>query len=189
MVDKCIKDRLKLLSYRDNVSNTNDIIRQIPENCITVPYIKGLSERLLRILKNHGLHVLYTVPKSLDCVIRRGKDRLDCFKQTNLVYKINCGNCDATYIGQTKRHLETRIKEHKADIKKHVSNHSVVSRHRTSYDHEFEWHKTEILHCEKQVRKREIAEMFFIKQNNNTINLQKDTDNLTGAYDIVIKNI
>jgi len=26
--------------------------------------------------------------------------------------KINCKDCDQVYIGQTKRYLETRIKEH-----------------------------------------------------------------------------
>ncbi|EFN65592.1 hypothetical protein EAG_10087, partial [Camponotus floridanus] len=35
---------------------------------------------------------------------------------------------------------------------------------------------------EKYVRKREIAEMFFIKRFNNLINLQKDTDNLNNIY-------
>ncbi|EFN63540.1 hypothetical protein EAG_16433, partial [Camponotus floridanus] len=39
-----------------------------------------------------------------------------------------------------------------------------------------------ILHSEKYVRKREIAEMFFIKRFNNLINLQKDTDSLNNIY-------
>ncbi|EFN71142.1 hypothetical protein EAG_10671, partial [Camponotus floridanus] len=39
-----------------------------------------------------------------------------------------------------------------------------------------------ILHNEKYVRKREIAEMFFIKRSKNLINLQTDTDNLNNIY-------
>ena len=34
------------------------------------------------------------------------------------VYVIPCKNCNATYIGETKRTLGTRIKEHKGDAEK-----------------------------------------------------------------------
>ena len=33
--------------------------------------------------------------------------------RSNLVYKFSCGQCDATYYGETTRHLKTRIAEHK----------------------------------------------------------------------------
>ena len=95
-------------------------------------------------------------------------------------------NCNATYIGQTKRHLETRLNEHKKDINKIEDNHSVVSKHRLSLNHDFDWSSPEILHNEKFVRKREIAEMFFIKKYKDTINLQRDTENLNVIYDRII---
>ncbi|EFN60660.1 hypothetical protein EAG_14878, partial [Camponotus floridanus] len=64
----------------------------------------------------------------------------------------------------------------------HETNHSVISKHRLESGHEFDWSKPNILHSEKYVRKREIAEMFFIKRFNNLINLQKDTDSLNNIY-------
>jgi len=33
------------------------------------------------------------------------------------VYKINCRDYDASYVGQMKRQLKTRIKKYKYDIK------------------------------------------------------------------------
>ncbi|EFN73622.1 hypothetical protein EAG_08419, partial [Camponotus floridanus] len=51
------------------------------------------------------------------------------------------------------------------------TNHSVISKHRLESGHDFDWSKPNILHNEKYVRKREIAEMFFIKRFNNLINL------------------
>ena len=35
----------------------------------------------------------------------------------NVVYKIDCQGCDATYVGQTSCSFKKRIGEHKADIK------------------------------------------------------------------------
>ncbi|EZA51188.1 hypothetical protein X777_10257 [Ooceraea biroi] len=105
-----------------------------------------------------------------------------------LVYKIDCLNCDASYIGQTKRHLDTRLKEHRDDIKKHFSNHSVVSKHRLTKEHDFDWDNKNILHYEPNNRKREIAEMFFIKKSPNTINLKRDTENLSEIYDVIVEN-
>ena len=41
-----------------------------------------------------------------------------------VVYKFVCGSCKADYIGRTKRHLSTRIKEHsETDKKSHVYKH------------------------------------------------------------------
>jgi len=107
--------------------------------------------------------------------------------KTNVVCKLNCKNCNVSCIGQTKRHLRTRVKEHSSNIKLHETNHSVISKHRLESGHEFDWTKPNILHNEKFVRKREIAEMFYIKKFNNLINLQKDTDNLNNIYDKIIK--
>ncbi|EFN62507.1 hypothetical protein EAG_13809, partial [Camponotus floridanus] len=49
-------------------------------------------------------------------------------------------------------------------------------------NHDFDWSLPVILHNEKHVRKREVAEMFSIKKFDNTINLQKDTENLNNIY-------
>jgi len=139
-----------------------------------------VSPGLCHILKNYGLNVVYKVyiSKKLNNLIKRGKDVLLDADKTNVVYKLDCKNCNATYIGQTKRHLRTRIKEHSNNVKLHKSLHSVISKHRLELEHEFDWTKPNILHSETFLRKREIAEMFYIKKFNNTINLHKDTYNL-----------
>lgn len=150
----------------DNNSRAFDI-----SSCILLPYIKNLSDNISRTIKKTSLKLIYTIPKKLDKLIKRGKDKLSKTDKTDIVYKIDCNKCDATYIGQTKRHLNTRIKEHINNIKVHTSNHNVISKHKTEYMHDFNWTSPNILHCERHTRKREIAEMFFIKKHNNTINL------------------
>jgi len=62
------------------------------------------------------LDVRFTIPKKLDTIIWKGKDRFDAQQETEVVYKINCNDCDKVYIGQTKRHLAMRINKHKNNI-------------------------------------------------------------------------
>ncbi|EZA55655.1 hypothetical protein X777_04297, partial [Ooceraea biroi] len=147
------------------------------------------NESIFRILKRFKLNVTYLVNNNLECVIKHGKDRLTHDCRTDVVYRINCANCEACYIGQTKRHLNTRIKEHISDVRKCESNWSMVSKHRVNCGHEFNWSNVDVLHQETQLRKRLIAEMVFIKRHKLSINLQKDTENLPDIYDIVLTNM
>ncbi|EZA50408.1 UDP-glucuronosyltransferase 2C1 [Ooceraea biroi] len=100
---------------------------------ICFPFVKGLSDQVNRILKEYQINVLHSVNKKVDCVIKCGKDEMTNSNKTGVVYRINCVNCEACYVGQTGRHLATRISEHRKDINKCENNWSVVSKHaRTS---------------------------------------------------------
>ncbi|XP_077276910.1 uncharacterized protein LOC143905375 [Temnothorax americanus] len=183
--------RAELLKKFNNPcgASTDRQVRRDPVSSITIPYVEGLSANVERTMRGVKFKTLLTIPKKLDCIIRKGKDRLQPYKQTELVYEIDCVNCDSCYIGQTKRHLETRIKEHRSDVKKHFDNHSVVTKHRLSQNHDFDWQNPKILYKEKHFRKREISEMFFIKKSKHTVNLQKDTENLPAIYDRIIEAV
>ena len=42
----------------------------------------------------------------------KNKDKLNTDVSSSLVYEFNCEQCQACYIRETRRHLQTRIKEH-----------------------------------------------------------------------------
>jgi len=60
------------------------------------------------------------------------------------VIKINCSNCDAFYVEQTKRLLNSRISEHRNHIKRNFTQISVITNHRLDLDHDFDWDNVEI---------------------------------------------
>ncbi|XP_071633849.1 uncharacterized protein [Temnothorax longispinosus] len=130
LVNKHIQRRISEINKRsnneDSASNEDSAFTLDLKNYVPIPYVKTFSEGLRRTFKNYGLNTLYTVPKKMDTLIRKGKDKLEIKRCTDVVYKLDCSDCNACYIGQTKRHLETRIKEHRADIKKPPNQHSVV---------------------------------------------------------------
>jgi len=86
------------------------------------------------------------------------------------------------YVGQTKRRLETRLKEHMSDIKKKNSMLSVVSNHRLDCNHEMNWSGVTILDKESSYVKRIVSEMVHIKRQSNGLNKRSDTDLLLDAY-------
>ena len=69
----------------------------------------------------------------LNSVINRGKDKLPIRDMTGVVYKLNCKECDKTYVGETKRALGIRVNEHFMDTKnkrdKVISNHCNYNNH------------------------------------------------------------
>jgi len=75
-------------------------------------------ESFLPIARRFGFHMAYSVPSTLNRFIKRGKDKIEFMSRSECVYKISCVNCDVSYVGQIKRQLATRIKEHKGDINK-----------------------------------------------------------------------
>ncbi|EZA58083.1 hypothetical protein X777_01464 [Ooceraea biroi] len=188
-INKHINRRIQTLCKKSGDANRiDDNVDNNTFNRILIPYVRGSGESLERILRSVELFVVNTVPKKLNLLIGRGKDKIEIGHRTGIVHKLDCKDCDLCYIGQTKRYLDTRINEHRAGIKKHSGNLSVVSNHRLTNDHDFDWSKRNILHYESNNRKREIAEMFCVKKNPKTINLKRDTENLSDVYDGIVTN-
>jgi len=106
----------------------------------------------------------------------------------NVVYKIHCKDCDVSYVGQTKRQLRTRVKEHHNNNKLDESKHSVISEHILSCNYSFDWNQVKILDTEPNYNKRLISEMLHIKEQFNSINSQKDTEFLNDAYFSLLDN-
>ncbi|KAL6421468.1 hypothetical protein ACFW04_012939 [Cataglyphis niger] len=89
-----------------------------------------------------------------------------------MVYKICCRNCDASYMGQTGRQLCIRIKEHRSNINRAVSSHSVITDHRFS-GNEFDWDDIRILDKKSSYRKKCISEMLYIKSQKKVLIYRK----------------
>jgi len=71
-------------------------------------YICNVSEDIKRIVQNM-VDVNFTFPKMLDINIRKDKDRLNAQQVTEIVYKINCRDCDDVYILDRQRDIWLRV--------------------------------------------------------------------------------
>jgi len=91
------------LKFHIHNNNTHDTHLQAKEKYFTIPYVKSISESFLSLIMKFHCKLAFTIPNTLKGFIRTGKDQLDKFLNQNTIYKISCGDCDASYVGQTKR--------------------------------------------------------------------------------------
>jgi len=73
--------------------------------------------------------VTFTIPNKLKEFIKTDKDKSEKLLCCDVVYKINCIDCKASYVGQTKRRLQTKIYKHEVDINKKGGSLSVIFLH------------------------------------------------------------
>jgi len=176
------KIRMLTNTMSDDKNNVEQMSKTNQKNFFTIPYVRSISESFLPIVKKYGFDIAFSVPNTLNRFIKRGKDTIEPMSQNDCVYKIECSNCDMTYVGQTKRRLCTRLKEHIADINKKKGLLLVVSNHILEHNHEMKWSETTILDIEPSFTKRRVSEMVHIKKQKNALNKQSDTDLLSDAY-------
>ena len=82
----------------------------------TIPYVKSTSERNARILRHHNITVAHKPLTTLPQGLTKVKDPSTVNSRAGAVYNIPCAECPASYVRETGRTLECRIKEHKRSM-------------------------------------------------------------------------
>ena len=158
-VDKSIHD---CIAKSDN-EQLHTICEEIDfSKMIIIPYYKALSEKISYLLRSHGIKVVYKRGNTIGNMLSR-KPRENDQDKYNIVYNIDCNDCPQVYIGQTKRSLKTRIKEHKSALY-HPYLKSNVADHAINYKHNINFDNPKIKYREKNSRARKFLESFDIEK-------------------------
>jgi len=181
-----LKSLFKKRTKKQNADNINDEGRK---GWFVLPFIPKVTENFKHITNILNTKIAYYSLNKLGWIVKPQKDNLPIDSNKNVVYRLCCKNCNASYVGQTKRRLTTRVTEHKNDINKKSSKHSVITEHRLELNHEFDWENPTILDKEKFYYRRLTSEMIHIKLQNNPINLQSDTECLHYVYIDILKKL
>ena len=159
---------------------------------VILPYVKGLSEKVERILKKRNISAAFKPHKTLRNILVHPKDKN---KPKEGVYTIDCKNCPKKYVGETKRLLEQRVKEHKkevdvlADTQKFTRetrktsitefSKSAITDHARQLNHVIDWDSAKIVAREADWKIRGIKEAITIRR---TINMNRDEGRYTLSH-------
>ena len=103
-------------THKDLVDN---VCTKESASWLTVPFIPSHTEKFKRFNNNNDIRISFHSPNKMVKYIKVQKDICPQTSRSNVVYKILCNNCDASYVGQTSRQLKTRITEHRNHIRQY----------------------------------------------------------------------
>ena len=183
-INKFVKKRKITLKNRKN--NKTALSDNINNKFIIIPFIEKISPKIKSLIKSKmNVKVCYSKSNTLSSVYTKLKSKIPNELQSNVIYKIDCNNCDKTYIGQTRNYLRDRLNSHKRSIQK-SSNETALSKHAINNGHTFNTENTKIMTHESNNKKRLFKEMIFIKKTPNTINYNEDINGLSTLYSGII---
>ena len=112
-------------------------------------------------------------PQKLSGLLNSFKDAIEPEHRQEVIYEINCNDCDQCCIGETKRWFETRKKEQTRDVKNSDNNAPALSKHAVKIGHSIDWENYEILQIETDYHKRKFIESFYINSLSNVLHDKK----------------
>ena len=137
---------------------------------ISIPYIPGTSETLRRIFSKHNIKCTFYSNNTLRKYLSRPKDIVPAEQQNNIVYKIPCRDCEATYIGESKRSFKQRSSEHMRAVKNRDIEKNEIADHCWDKDHQMNWDNKKVIDRERNVYARKIKETIHSIKDDNHIN-------------------
>ena len=147
----------------------------------TIPYVKNVSEKIKRILNDVSIKSTFKPLRTIRHFIPQPKDPIQEKETYGVIYQVPCKNCEESYIGQTKRNINTRLKEHRTAVKKGRIQKSALSEHVMNKVHLIDWQNAKIIQQESNYKKRLFLESWHINKNPKTMN-RKDGSNLPNVY-------
>jgi hypothetical protein len=174
-------EKYKMINV-DKVQNPNEKIKYL-----SIPFINDKSEIIGRKIQeavkeyftNINLRVAFKSPATLGSHFPFKDKVTDPSKLSMVVYHLKCKNCNADYIGHTKRICDVRMKDHQTDKNFHVFE------HHNKPGHEIDFENVEILDRADTVRKLEYKEMLYIRKHKPTINKQTEGE----LFTLIIRNV
>ena len=150
-------DFVKRNVYKSNEPNTTNAK---PVTAATIPYIKGTSETIARILQPYNIRVAHKPITTLRQLLTNVKDKDEPNDRQGAVYKIKCCGCQASYIGETGRNLNIRLTEHKRATKNGDVNNHIAERH-SHTNHRIDWDSAKCVTYSTDYYKRLTLESWF----------------------------
>uniref|UniRef100_A0A1B6C1X0 Reverse transcriptase domain-containing protein n=1 Tax=Clastoptera arizonana TaxID=38151 RepID=A0A1B6C1X0_9HEMI len=186
MVDNLIRKQ-KLKIKRLNATTLINVDEEKRIKYVSLPYDRDLTKGLSKIFKDINLKIAFKSTNSLKNVLGNSKDKIPQLESSG-IYEIKCNSCDKAYIGQTKRKMITRVKEHIGHIKYQRADKSSVAEHVLETNHEIKLEDCKLL---KNIRDNGLLnayESLMIHKGKNLLNSDRGPIPYSSLFSIIKPN-
>ena len=158
------------LPQLQQLTQVKDIQEEKIRISLNLRYIESTSEKLRRILRSHKIRSTFYTEMTLRELICKPNNLLATEDKNNIVYEIDCSNCQAVYFGESKRSLKSRSEEHKRSVRNCDCDKNEIDKHCWEADHNFNWDEKKVTDRESRLIPRKIKETIHSLKNLNHIN-------------------
>lgn len=170
MIDKIIQKHAKKIKRLNSTTLTSSLEKS-EKTRVSVSYIPEITNKLKRIFNKCNLSIVYKSKNKLSDLLGSTKDKKDSLQKSG-IYRIQCNECNAVYIGQTKRAVITRFKEHLKCIKNKQMNKSAFAAHALQNGHlNITTDNVKLIKSVSDERRLDAYECVYIKKEENTVNV------------------
>lgn len=143
-------------------------------NFVIIPF-SPLSSSLHNIFKQLNFKVVYSSGHKIKDLLGNPKDKVGPTEKSG-IYEISCSDCEKKYIGQTKRPILTRFKEHMAHKKYGRFEKSSVAQHIFDNDHRIDVSNLKLVKAVNNSKFLNIYESIEIFKNKRNIDVMNSDD-------------
>ena len=157
------------LFQSQQLRQATDIQEEEIRMSINLPCVEGNSEKLRRVLRSHKIRSTLYSENTLRKILCKPKDRVATENKNKIVYEINCSNCEAVYLGESKNKTARRMKL-RMKIKIEIKNDkNEIAKHCWEVDLNFSWDQKKIIDSGSRLIPRKIKETIYSLKNANHI--------------------
>ena len=127
---------------------------------INLPSFKGTIEKLQCIFRSHKIRPTFYTENTLRKLLCKPKDRVATKDKNNIVYQIDCSNCNAVYFGESKRSLKSCSNEHKRSVRNCECGKNESAKHCWEADQNFSWDQKKVVDRESRLIPRKIKKPY-----------------------------
>ena len=116
--------------------------QETPNITATIPFYPRLSQWIAKDPARFGVKLFLSNGISLGHMLYKNSPNVP---PKDVIYQINCNDCQANYVGKTAWHLSHQLKEHQSDVRKCAGG-TALSKHAAKTGHSFNFEDHKIVH-------------------------------------------
>ena len=182
---------LQLNGYPRRWSQHNrDVAPSLPKEredqriVVTIPYIRGVSESIRRVLGAVDIRTQFRPLTTLRNMLVQVKDPVPQGMKSGVVYQVGYQDCPATYVWQTARALSQRLKEHKSALTNGHPEKSAIAEHAMDTGHTIDWDNAQIMALMLKFYQRITLETWYMRSQPHGLNREEGV--LPSVYNTLI---